>query len=74
MKYEEAYYYFAVFLGKEMKHIANYEEGFGVWEVFWSNAKYGKTEGFSTCSDYALGIALKKLESRNKEEKESVSD
>ena len=61
MEYEEAYYYFAVFLGKRMKHTADYEEGFGGWEVFFSEAEEGKTEGFDTFQSYQLDRMLRRL-------------
>jgi len=61
MEYEEAYYYFAVFLGKKMKHIANYEEGLG-WEVFWSEVEDGKTEGFNAFEGYELEMAIRRGE------------
>ena len=62
MEYEEAYYYFAVFLGKRMRRTANYEEGFGGWEVFWSEAEDGKTEGFNAFEGYELEMAIRRGE------------
>ncbi|RLF10443.1 MAG: hypothetical protein DRJ69_03105 [Thermoprotei archaeon] len=61
MEYEEAYYYFAIFLGKKMKHIADYDEGMGGWEVFWSEAEDGKTEGFNAFEEwrYKLEMAIR---------------
>ena len=60
MKYEEAYYYFAVVLGKKMNRTANYLEG-TCWEAFWSEAGDGKTEGFNAFESYKLHQALKDL-------------
>lgn len=59
MEWEEAYYYFAVFLGLKKKQFANYDEGL-CWEAFWSETEEGKTTNDYIFETYDFGVALRK--------------
>ena len=59
MKYEEAYYYFAVFLGRVMQRTASWDMGSG-WEVFWAEKRHGKTDGWDAFSKFSLAMVEEK--------------
>ena len=59
MEFEEAYYYFTVFLGLKKKQFANYDEG-TEWEAFWSETEEGKTHNDYVFDSYPLYLELRK--------------
>jgi len=59
MEWEEAYYYFAVFLKLKKKQYADYDEG-TVWEAFWSGTEIGKTNNDYIFDIYPLHMELRK--------------